>query len=505
MIFNSIQWRLQLWYGLILIGVLAGFGFTASQLARSQQFRLVDQELQRRLGPVDESLRTPPQARNRRPGRPGPEGFPEGPPPEEQPFPPGPETSRPARPPGGDELPRLPPRRFTLLPRHAALFDDAGSNSFYYVVWSRTGEELGRSTNAPVSLQKPQAGPGQNLPPHLRGNYREIAHATPLGEISLVGRSVAPELSGLRASVGWLILTGIVILLLGLLGGWWISSRAIRPIKSISRAAVKIAAGDLSQRIDVADTENELGRLAGVLNSTFARLESAFTRQKQFTSDAAHELRTPVSVILTQAQSTLNRERSPVEYRETLEACARAAQRMRRLIESLLELARLDAGSEAMKLTRCDLAQIAHECVDTIKPVAEARSIRIVEQLPPCYCLGDSDRISQVIINLLSNAIQYSPDGTEISAACQNQSGTALLCVKDQGEGIPQAELPHIFERFYRVEKSRQAGRTGLGLAISKTLVEAMGGTIRVSSQVGAGSEFEIRFPRASDSSRRDA
>ncbi len=494
MIFNSIQWRLQLWYGLILFCVLAGFGLTASQLARNQQFRLVDEELQRRLGPVDESLRTPPEARNRRPGRPGPEGFPDGPPPDEQPFPPGPER-RPDHPAGRDELPRLAPRHFSLLPRHAGLFDDAGSNSFYYVVWSRTGEELGRSTNAPASVQKPQAVPGQNVPPHLRDIYREIVHVTPLGEISLVGRSVAPELSGLRASVGWLIVTGVVILLLGLLGGWWISSRAIRPIKSISSAAVRIAAGDLSQRIDVADTENELGRLAGVLNSTFARLESAFTRQKQFTSDAAHELRTPVSVILTQAQSTLNRERSPAEYRETIDACLRAAQRMRRLIESLLELARLDAGSEAMKLTNCDLAQIAHECIDTIRPIAEARSIRIVEKLTPCHCLGDTDRISQVVINLLSNAIQYSPEATEISVACQNHSGTASLCVKDQGEGIPAEDLQYIFERFYRVEKSRQAGRTGLGLAISKTLVEAMGGTIRVSSQVGAGSEFEIRFP----------
>jgi len=495
MIFNSIQWRLQLWYGLILLCVLAGFGFTASQLARSQQFRLVDEELQRRLGPVDESLRTPPEARNHRPGPPGPEGFPEGPPPEEQPFPSGPERSRPNRPAGRDELPRLPPRHFTLLTRHAGLFDDSGSNSFYYVVWSRTGDELGRSTNAPPSVQKPQAVPGQNLPPRQRDIYREIIHVTPLGEISLVGRSVAPELSGLRASVGWLVVTGVVILLLGLLGGWWISSRAIRPIKSISTAAVKIAAGDLSQRIDAADTENELGRLAGVLNSTFARLESAFTRQKQFTSDAAHELRTPVSVILTQAQSTLNRERSPAEYRETIDACLRAAQRMRRLIESLLELARLDAGSEAMKLTRCDLAQSAHECIDTIRPIAETRSIRITEKLTPCYCLGDADRISQVIINLLSNAIQYSPEATEISVACQNLSGTALLSVKDQGEGIPEEDLPHIFERFYRVEKSRQAGRTGLGLAISKTLVEAMGGTIRVSSQLGVGSEFEIRFP----------
>jgi two-component system OmpR family sensor kinase len=495
MIFNSIQWRLQLWYGLILLCVLAGFGFTASQLERSQQFRLVDEELQRRLGPVEESLRTPIEFRNHRPGPGGPDEFQAGPPPGEQPLPPRPGRLRPDEPGQPDDLPRRPPPRFTLLPRHAALFDQSGSNSFYYVVWSRTGKELGRSSNAPALIPIPQTSPGQVQSPHQRGIFREMFHATPMGEISLVGRSVGPELKGLRSSIGWLVLTGLIILLLGLLGGWWISSRAIRPINSISSAAVKIAGGDLSQRIDVADTENELGRLAGVLNSTFARLESAFTRQKQFTSDAAHELRTPVSVILTQAQSTLNRERSPAEYRETIDACLRAAQRMRRLIESLLELARLDAGSGSTKLTECDLARIAHECIETIKPIAEAKRISIVEQLAPGHCLGDADRISQVIINLISNAIQYSPEDTEITVASQNDSGIASLSVKDQGEGIPAEELPHIFERFYRVEKSRQAGRTGLGLAISRALVENMNGTLTVTSKVGVGSEFVVHFP----------
>src|SRR5204862_5783999 len=131
--------------------------------------------------------------------------------------------------------------------------------------------------------------------------------------------------------------TGIggCILLVGLAGGWWLATGAIRPIEGISATAAKISAGDLSQRIDVAETESELGRLAGVLNSTFARLETAFAQQQQFTSDAAHELRTPVSVILTQTQAALARERPAAEYREIIEACQRAAQRMRRLIESL--------------------------------------------------------------------------------------------------------------------------------------------------------------------------
>jgi two-component system OmpR family sensor kinase len=427
--------------------------------------------------------------------RPGDEA-PEGPPEQDEPRPPRPGRFRPGAPDPSGDFQRM-PRPFTLLPRHEGLVDQTSSNEFYYVVWFRDGQELARSTNAP-SLSRPAGIPGQGAGPYLRGNFREIFHTTPVGEIVLVGRSVTRELHDLKATAGWLALTGTVILALGLLGGWWISSRAIRPINAISVAAMRIADGDLSQRIDVADTDTELGRLAAVLNSTFTRLEAAFNRQKQFTSDAAHELRTPVSVIITQAQSTLNRERPAAEYRETIEACLRAAQRMRRLIESSLELARLDAGQEVMKRETFDLATVARECIGGLRPVAEERRITIVPQLTPAECIGDADRIAQVAANLLSNAIQYGYEKSDIVVASGKQDGSAWISVTDNGEGIPPEELPHIFERFYRVEKSRQAGRTGLGLAISKALVEAQGGTIEVTSQPGKGSQFVIRLPGSS-------
>jgi signal transduction histidine kinase len=149
----------------------------------------------------------------------------------------------------------------------------------------------------------------------MQGDFRETFIITPPGEIILVGRSIATELNDLQHVAWTLAAVGGGVLLLGLAGGWWIASRALRPVQDISAAAVKISAGDLSQRIATADTESELGQLSNVLNSTFARLEAAFAQQQQFTSDAAHELRTPVAVLLTQTQSTLNRERSAPEYR----------------------------------------------------------------------------------------------------------------------------------------------------------------------------------------------
>lgn len=513
--FNSIRWRLQIWYGLILVAVLIGFGVTAFHLERGRVLRRIDDELQRRMGSLAPLLRQPP--RNRHPeGAPG-DDLPDGAPPEDQRLQENPRPGRGFRdgPPGQQG-----PREFHIPPQQAALFDETDTNGFYYVVWRRDGSELARSANAPAQAQKlldevprprprpreeqpnPAGGPPELRPgppsvepPRMHGNFRDQFLFTPPGEIVLVGRFIAPELADLRRIAWVLVCVGAGILLLGLVGGWWLASRAIRPIEDISAAAVKISAGDLSQRINTTETESELGRLASVLNSTFARLDAAFAQQQQFTSDAAHELRTPVSVMLTQTQTTLNRERSAAEYRETLESCQRAAQRMRRLIESLLELARLDAGQQQMKRMQFDLAQTARDCVTLVSPLAEARRVKIIFEAPPLPCTGDPERLGQVVTNLLTNAITYNNDNGEVRVSGETKSGSLILTVQDTGIGISAGDLPHVFDRFYRADKSRTSGNTGLGLAISKAIAEAHGGAIEVSSQLGVGTVFTLRLP----------
>jgi signal transduction histidine kinase len=505
-IFKSIKWRLQIWYGLILVAVLVGFGFTAYRLEWGRQMRRVDDELHRRIGILAIAL-LPPPPRSPNPGerpfvRPPPDQLPkDGPPLQNRPLP-----------------------EFHLAPEDAHLFDTNDPNNFYYEIVSlRPGKDRGgliaRTANFPsppynisitveslgatdVSTQCPARVFTQfpvNLtmspPPHTFGSYRQIEHLLPSGELIYIGCSVSPELKELRLTALKLAGFGGIILILGLAGGWWISSRAIRPIEDISATALKISAGNLSQRINVAEAESELGQLASVLNSTFARLEAAFAQQQQFTSDAAHELRTPVSVMLTQTQTALNRERSAAEYRETLEACQRAAQRMRRLTESLLELARLDAGQEQMKRMKFDLSQIARNCVELIRPMADERNIKIHCELSPIECVGDSERIAQVITNLLTNAIQYNQEGGEVRLMAQSQKGMAMLAVSNTGRGISAEDLPHLFERFYRADQSRTSGNTGLGLAISKAIVEAHGGTIEVASRPDAGTTFTVRLP----------
>jgi heavy metal sensor kinase len=493
-IFNSIKWRLQIWYGLILVVVLAGFGFTAYQLERGRLLGRIDNELHRRIGILANALRRPP---------------PRGPNAGEPPFNHLPPDQLPDDGPPGQN-PR-PPREFHLPPEDAHFFDTNDPNSFYFTVESRDGMELARSPNLPpippvriihsngslnsVNTIAPQL-PDFSKPPKIVNyeNYRETADDLPSGETIWVGCSIAPELKELDHTALKLAGFGGIILFFGLAGGWWFVSCALRPVENISAAAVKISAGDLSQRINVAEAESELGQLAAVLNSTFARLEAAFAQQQQFTSDAAHELRTPISVILTQTQTALNREREAADYKQTVEACQRAAQRMRRLIESLLALARLDAGQEVLKRLRFDFSKTISDCVELVKPIAEERGVKISTVLEPVEVTGDSERLAQVITNLLTNAILYNlPDG-EVRVKLESQNGLAVLTVSDKGQGIAPEDLPRVFERFYRADKSRSTGGNGLGLAISKAVVEAHGGTIEVASEENVGTVFTVRL-----------
>lgn len=472
-IFKSIKWRLQIWYGLILVAVLAGFGFTAYLLDYGLQFHRIRFELQRRVAILANALpRQPPR---------GPDS---GEPPFDRP-PPG------LLPNGGPPILQRnrPLPEFHLPPEDAHFFDASDPNGFYFIIHSRDGKEIARSTNVPNLLHD-----GIRLLPE---DNQGFVQTLPSGEDIWVGRSIVPELKELHLTALKLAGVGAIILFFGLAGGWWIVSRALRPIENISATAVKISAGDLSQRINVAEAESELGRLATVLNSTFARLEAAFAQQQQFTSDAAHELRTPVSVMLTQTQTALNRERSGAEYRETLEACQRASQRMRKLIESLLELARLDAGQETMKRLRFDLSQMANDCVELVRPLANERGVKILSELAPLEITGDAGRLAQVVTNLLANAIQYNQPGGAVRVKLELQGNLAVLTVSDTGPGISIEDLPHVFERFYRGDKSRTVanGNAGLGLAISKAIVEAHGGTIAVSSQPDVGTTFTIRLP----------
>lgn len=535
--FQSIRWRLQAWHGLMLLLVLAAFGATAWYLVRDNRLRRVDAELQRHAFPMIGMLNRfggPPGDRGPgrfRPGGPDEQRFLEGkrgggmftndvrpeeerrreaprPPetgPETEPKPerPRPEGGRPdwwrsgdARGPEGFRMVFV--GNFPLPPDVQRAFDDTGPGGYYFVIWSPEREELRRSTNAPLEIPIPEVTASETEGRfRTRAGFREFAQVTRRGSLVLVGHDITPDLAELNQLAWLLAAAGGGVLALGLAGGWWLSTRAIAPIAVISGTANKIAGGNLAERINVKETDSELGQLAKVLNTTFDRLQAAFERQIRFTADASHELRTPVSVVLSQTQTALKRERAPAEYRETIESCQRAAQRMRQLVESLLMLARLDSGEASAIHEPCHLDRVTAEAVELLKPLATEQDVKLHIELAPAQCRGDASQLAQAVTNLVSNAIYYNKPGGEVRVRVAADKDSVSLTVADTGVGISAEDLPHIFERFYRADKSRTRaqGRTGLGLAITEAIVKSHRGAITVTSEPGKGSAFTVRLP----------
>jgi signal transduction histidine kinase len=243
--------------------------------------------------------------------------------------------------------------------------------------------------------------------------------------------------------------------------------------------------------------DTELAGLAGVLNGAFDRLRAAFDRQRRFTADASHELRTPLAVIRSHADLALTRPRSAEEYQQALGACRTAAGRMTAIVQGLLTLARADAGSADGGSERVPLDRVVEESVALLQPLAEESGVTLDSRTTPLIVPGDRASLAQVVGNLVENAIRYNRPGGDVRVRLEGRDGSAELTVADSGIGIPAVDLPHVFDRFYRVDKARTraAGGTGLGLAIVKTLVDAHGGTVTLESTPGVGTTVRVRMP----------
>lgn len=529
--FRSIRGSLQAWHAAILATVLAVFGFVVYQLQRQATFQQIDSELHRTAELVAAGLKRPPSRSRQRDGqRPEQPRSNERTPsetvaepakrapiaalrPGEQPVAvasvapaerrreqgarePGDSTSRERR----DD--RFEPR-LELSPELLELFDGETEAHYYFVIWRGNDRVLHKSLYAqdvPLPTVINERGDPPVRAVRQRGRFREAILEYWFGTNILVGRSIDNDMAALKNTGVLLGLSGVAVLAGGLLGGLWISGRAIRPIASISATAAEISASNLSRRIDLQSTESELSGLANTLNQMFERLETSFEQQIRFTADASHELRTPVAVILTNAELALSRNRPPEELRETIEVCRRSAQRMRGLVESLLTLARFDSGELRLEKRSFDLSHLAAECIAMLRPLAERRRILIRTDLPSTVVTADSDRITQVVTNLVSNAIRYNRDGGRVDVSIRSTSSHVVVSVADNGTGIAPEHLPHIFDRFYRIDKarSRDEGGTGLGLAICKSIVEAHGGDISVASDGSTGTNFEFRLPKQS-------
>ena len=483
----SIRFRLLLWFGFLLALLVAGFGATAYQLQKSAAMEKIDAELARRVELVsvafrgaDSGLGAPPHAH----GQPPPE-FQDRPPPK------GP-------PPSGHPRERHARKPLALPDRVTEMF--AASNGYFFAVWAESGARLAQSAFLPESLAAPApTDAGTAIRHRGRGPWREAYHFTEMRDCVLVGCDIAEDLARLR-NRGWgLAGAGGLVLLLGLGGGWFFAGLALRSVRNIGATAQRISEDRLSERIPTKGMDRELGQLADVLNATFARLNAAFARQRQFTADAAHELRTPLAVIISDAQTALRRERSAEEYRDTIRSCEAAAQKLRRLSDSLLELARLDAGHEQGQRTVADLADVAAGCIEQLAPLAMERNVRIEANLKPAPLACRPDQIARVFTNLIANALEYNRRNGLVRVTTGAQDGITVAAVSDTGDGISPEELPHVFDRFFRTAKARARSteHAGLGLAICKAIVEAHGGQIEAASVPGEGTTIALRWPAA--------
>ncbi len=280
-------------------------------------------------------------------------------------------------------------------------------------------------------------------------------------------------------------------------GGVFLARRALKPVDEMTRKAKSIEERDLSQRIEV-KTRDELGRLATTLNEMIGRLEKAFKRQKQFTSDASHELRAPLAIIEAESSLTLQKKRSATEYRHSLETIDQEAKRMSVVIEQLLTLARADAGEDRISFEPVDLSELLADLGSDVAILCRDKGLDFQLDLKEGLVVsGDPVRLRVMFLNLLDNATRYTPRGGTISLSLFREDKRAGVAVSDTGIGIPPEDLPHVFERFYRVDKarSRAEGGSGLGLAIARHIAEMHGGKIEAQSQVGEGSTFRVWLP----------
>jgi signal transduction histidine kinase len=354
-----------------------------------------------------------------------------------------------------------------------------------------------------------------------------LSHGQQIG--TLVGMQRSNDNQAILANLAKsLLLIGLAVLLVMTIGGYWLATRAMRPVRLITRTAREIGQTDLSRRLHLG-SRDELGELAATFDGMLNRLQDAFDRLRQFTADASHELRTPLSIMSLAASRALSKPYRPESYKQALDmgkvyrqelsVIQAEIEHMTRLVNDLLTLARADTGQTALTKEEIDVSEVLLDVVERLAPLARERGVELIlGELPEIPINGDRTYLTMMITNLLNNALKYTSrldprvqieGGTDLSG----RGGWGWTRVKDNGPGIDPEHLPHLFERFYRVDRARlsdqeqrgdagnnapsveSSGGSGLGLSIVQWVAQAHGGEVHVQSEVGEGSVFEVRLP----------
>lgn len=385
------------------------------------------------------------------------------------------------------ELTRLGPDLYVRILDHngQVLYESTGLST---EIATRLRSNIGKTGDRPMTFRLPNGEPWRMI-------IRQVHEG---GQVAYVG-FVAIPLRGVQQTLmrtsAILVVVIPLMMILASLGAWLLLNRALTPLRDVIQTAQAIQAKDIDHQLCVPQTGDEVQALAETFNGMTQRLRRSFTQMQQFVSDASHELRTPLTVLKGEIEIGIKNHLHSDRYREILEVCFSEVGRMSRLVDTLLFLSNTDEEKIALDSKPVPMNRVMEEMMEQARILSEPKRIQVEFTNGGNVILqGDEMRLKQLLLNLIDNAVKYTPVGGRIMLGCRAQNGQVELKVVDTGIGIAAQDLPRIFDRFYRADKSRgQVGDSyGLGLSICKWIVEAHSGTIRVESSLGKGSAFYI-------------
>ena len=447
---KTLKFRLTVWYLVGLALLLAAFGLVATRMLSRHLFRNLDDGLKARVAEIESSIEVKGGVIN----------F-------EQKF---------------DDI-------IFIYDANGALAQRLGPN----VRFSKIEEMVEQALFGQTGFQTEETTEGLEVRLYAKP-FNLDSHTRMAIVVGRVTRNIHQILSLFRLVIVW---SALAVVVLAGFGGSYLSKRILKQVDHITDIAREIGEGDLGRRIDIR-SEDEMGKLAGTLNWMIARLDSAFRKQRQFAADASHELRTPLAIIQAESSLALDKKRTQSEYRKSLELVSQEVAYMGEIIGKLLLLARSDAAEGPVNFQEINVKDLLKELSSDLASLAQEKGLVFTfGQLDDLTVKGDRVKLRQLFLNLLDNAIRYTPSGGAVSGSLVRKNGNAFVTICDTGVGIPAEHLPFVFDRFYRVDKARSQddGGSGLGLAIANTIAKLHGGEIQVESQVGKGSAFYVTLP----------
>jgi len=453
----NIRWKLTLWYGGVLAIVLVIFGTVVYVMMRQHLMRRIDKGLQEELSDVLSEVRRADSVGDLK------EWL----------------DRRFAAHAGFDfQITRLSGERFFFNPRLAE-----------------------QAWPVPAIGEASQAARFQTIFIERKGNWR-IVHMTEPGPVEpllvQVGRPLAESEHELHELLLTFLLAGPFTLTAAIAGGYFLACRVLRPVQSMTQAAKSISADRLSERIVIGNPHDELGELGTTLNQMIDRLEQSFDEMRRFTADAAHELRTPLAIIRSEAEIALRLPRTDDQYRTVLENLLEDVNRLTALADQLLFLSRQEARLMGDSNDIVLIDELLHDVVGNMQIIAQEKGVELtLRRTAPCRLSCDARLLRRLFVNILDNAIKYTAPRETVTVDNDVDSEHVKVIIEDRGEGIAPEHLRHVFDRFYRADaaRSNEKGGAGLGLAICQSIVKGCGGMIEVESQLGVGTRFTVRLP----------